>query len=372
MRYALCVMRFFMTKNKIILTICLASLFGLFAGVVGALIAKVYIFNEIPYLEPINLSSDNYSRSNLIIRGAKKVIVSQDIKVEEIINSTYNSIVGIFKKNADNYYQLNNEMESGLIITSDGWIIANALPENSKNEDFIIITRSNEIYNIDKIIKDKMTSFDFIHVQGVKDFSVKSFSDIQEIKNGQLVMTASWKNENYLTSIAGRLNNSKLVKSSDSFSDELVLTNNFNETKDLILFNLNGQIVGLRDKNNIIRPITHFQSAIQSLLKNQKIQRPILGVYYINLSDIISKDIQYKKGAMIRKNNLGISIIKNSPADSAGLREGDIITTINNTELNKNNNLTYIIQNYSAEDSVTIEYLRNNEKKKIEVKLGAY
>ena len=92
-------------KSGLVLVIVLAVVFGMSAGVVGDLIARVYLLDNnynIPFYGEVNFSNGNYSGNNIIIRDAKKVVVEQDNKVEETINSVSDSLVGIYKKNTPN------------------------------------------------------------------------------------------------------------------------------------------------------------------------------------------------------------------------------------------------------------------------------
>lgn len=389
-------------KNGIILTIILAVIFGLAAGVVGQLIARSYISENIyiPFWGGVNLTDSNYSGANLIIRDAKKVVVEQNTKVIETINSINNSIVGIFSKNPlsesktkkpsgdsqedlefniNNYYKLNQEIGLGLIITSDGWIITNTFiaKANLKNilNDYVVITKDRKIYNIDKVIKDTITSFYFIHVAEVKDFPVKQFTETIKIESGQLALAINWEEKSLLTSIVGLKENSILLKFSDSFSDELILADNL---KGAVIFDLSGNIIGLAEREGKIRPTKHFIGAIESLLKNEDINRASLGVNYVDLSMLarenntlasLARD-KYKKGALIYKNLDGVGMIKDSAAELAGLQVGDIIIQIDNIEINKYNTLTDVIQSYLAGAKINIQYLRNGDKKEVEVELG--
>ncbi len=377
-------------KNGVILTIILAVIFGLAAGVVGQLITRSYISEDIyiPFWGGVNLTDNNYSGTNLIIRDAKKVIVEQNTKVIETINSVDNSIIGIFKKipsplkedeseelefDLDNYYKLNQEIGLGLIITSDGWIITNAFIVNVSLanilNDYVIITKDKKVYNIDKVVKDTITSFYFIHAEKAKDFPVRQFSAGSDISNGQLVLAIDWQGKSLLTSIVGLKENSVFLKFSDSFSDELILADNLSRA---IIFDLSGNVVGLTEREGRIRPTKHFIGAIKSLLKRKEINRGSLGVNYVDLS-VLAVDLaenKYKKGAFIYKNIDGIDIIKGSAADLAGLQTGDIIIQVDNIEINKVNTLTDVIQNYLAGEKVNIQYLREGAKKEVEVELG--
>jgi len=387
-------------KSGLIVVIILSTIFGLSAGVVGELLTRVYILENnynIPFFGEINFSDSNYNGSNLIIRDARKVIVEQNTKVTETINSVNSSLIGVFKKktlptvndksmetdnktvpkelNIDNYYRLNQEIGQGLIISSDGWIVTNSFieeanPQNAIN-DYVVITKDKKVYNIENFVQDPISSFSFIRVSGAKDLPVKQFAQDSEIKNGQLVIALNWEGYNLLSSIIFRQENSEILKFSDIMTDELVLANNLNEDfSSSIIFNLAGQVVGLVDRQEKIIPISYLQSAIRSLFKNKDIKRPSLGVNYLDLSSLAAVKNNLPKGALIYKNINGLDVIKDSPADRAGLKAGDIITFIDNIEIDKDNSLNYIIQNYLAGDKINIVYQRNGEIKEVEVILG--
>jgi len=373
-------------KNGIIPVIILAVVFGMASGGAGYLIARSYLLDyNIPFLSEINYSQGDYNGANLVIRDARKVIVEQDTKIIDTINSASNSIVGIFKKveanekiqgfSLDNYYQINQVDGQGLIITSDGWIITNfkiGFPEN-----YVVITKDKKIYSIDKIVSDSLTSFYFLHINAM-DLPVKRFAASNEINRGQLVATVSWDDLSWISRIADKEGEDKnLINSSDSFFDRLNLVDiPPEEFSNSVLFNLSGDIIGLINEQNKIEPIYHLDSAIISLLKYREIRRASLGVNYINLADLVKINLDESaqnnndKGAVIIKDNQGVAIEKGSTAQLAGLKEGDIIISIDNIEINKDNDLVDVIQQYLAGDKINIVFARNSIEEKIDVILG--
>jgi len=383
-------------KNGIIIVIVLAVVFGLAGGVVGELLARAYLLNSFysfPFFGEIDFS--NKEGTNLVIRGAKKVIVEQDTKVNEIIDSVSSSLVGIFKKhppqskassieevtkikkdfNLANYYQLNQAVGQGFIITSDGWIITSY--KTDKLTDYVVITNDGKIYDIDRVISDSLTSFYFLHVAQANDLPVRKFTLQNEIKNGRIVLAASWGGKSWLTrifdagSLIGSTGQVSLINSSDAFFSELGLTDDLPaEFRGSTLFNLAGEVVGLIDNQGRKVPINQLESAISSLLKNKEIKRASLGVNYIDLSRLLGEEAEHDKGAIIYKNAKGIAVVKKSVASLAGLKEGDIIISVEAVKIDKNNNLTDVIQQFIAGDKVNIVYLRDGEEKEVEVELG--
>jgi serine protease Do len=64
------------------------------------------------------------------------------------------------------------------------------------------------------------------------------------------------------------------------------------------------------------------------------------------------------------------NVIKGSSAEKAGLLKDDIITQLNDKKINSPEDLMEAVKSYKPEDNVKIDYLRNNKKKDLKVKLG--
>lgn len=376
-------------KLGLIKIIVIAALFGLLGGIGGEIISKSYVSDYIytPYLSEINLSGNN-NGSNLVIRDAKKIVIEQNEKAVETVKSGSGSIVGIFKKknpprdlkfNLNNFYQKDEELGEGFILTSDGWIAADfAFAQKDGQADiggYAVLAKDGKIYAIDKVVKDKLSDFYFIHIQA-SDLPVKEFAGKSDLTGGQLLLAVNWDGKSWLSAISSLNEKSdETVFSADAPADELVLAGKPSDAfNGSILFGLENKIAGFIDTKGNIIPISHFFSAINSLLKNKKISRPYLGVNYINLSLFISAapnaNDAYKKGALIYKNKQGIAVAKNSPAEKAGLKEGDVILSVNNIEINQDNSLAGLLQQFIAGDKIKIAYMRGTEKKEAEVVLG--
>jgi S1-C subfamily serine protease len=397
-------------KNNILLIVIIATVFGMASGIAGELTARTYLIDssyDIPFFGEINFSNGNYNGSSLIIRDAKKVVVEQDTKVVETINSASMSLVGIFKKSlpksekADNfnlsdYYQVNQEVGQGIIITSDGWIATSFLPaemeqasqeagragavgEENFLENYAVITKDGKVYAVDKIIRDKLAKFNFLHVE-TKDFSVRSFIGRGGIARGQSVVAVNWDGASWLSVISAMESDKDqaIVNSSDGISGEIFLVDEPSEKfNGSFLLNLAGEVAGLIDNQGKIMPASQFVAPIKSLLKNKEIKRASLGVNYVDLSGLVKAPVlnsvqesESNKGAVIYKNKQGAAIVKGGAADKAGLKEGDIIIAIDNIEINKDNKLNDAVGQHIAGDKVMIAYSRDGDKKEVEVVLG--
>jgi len=363
----------------------LIIIIGILSGLLGSVIAKQYIlknyFNNLPLVINSNLL-DNIEKENIEINKSGKTTVELDDKVYDITKNSINNMVGIYKKedsvvskdknfNINNYYKIKNYQGQGLIFTSDGWIITSLTIDNAKN--YIVIYGNNKIYEIDSIIKDKETGINYIHIKA-NNLPAKNYADWKEIKNGQIILAVNYKGENLVSYIADKeFLNTNAIYESDIINGTIkisdVISKNFLGSP---VYNLSGEIVGIVDNNSLIQPIVKLKSSILSILKYRQIKKPSLGIKYIDLSEIISKNTKEKihnngEGALIYKFN---GENNSNPAFLSGLLLGDIIISVDNILITQENRLENIIQNYVANDKVIIEILRGEKKSKIEVKLG--
>jgi serine protease Do len=75
-------------------------------------------------------------------------------------------------------------------------------------------------------------------------------------------------------------------------------------------------------------PVDIVKRVAQDLIEHGKVNRPWLGIQMTNVDEITAKSVKLPKvyGAMVQ------DIIKNSPADKAGIEQGDVIIEIDGEE----------------------------------------
>jgi len=377
--------KFFKEHNLAIIIITI-FIFSLGGGIIGGIATGAYLadpsFSFLPFGN-FDFSAGKYAGQGLVINNAKNVTVEQDIKIDETINSGRSSLIGIYKKkpapaslnnvfSLDNFYRINEPSGQGFVITSDGWI-ATSLAAVKNYDDYVVITEDKKIYEIDKMVADSSTKFNFIHVRA-RDLLVRKLAASEEIESGNLVVGVTWLGVSFVSSVAALGGSASLVESSDSFSQKIILQDKLPaEFKGATIFNLAGDALGLVNDSGEIEPISHLNGAIKSLFKNKTVARPSLGINYIDLTKLIEatgSSNLWQRGVIIYKDQKAVAVRKNSPAEASGLKEGDVITLVDGLELNKNNNLTDIIQNHLVGETVNLVISRQGEEKEIKIVLS--
>lgn len=120
--------------------------------------------------------------------------------------------------------------------------------------------------------------------------------------------------------------------------------------------------IGFAVPMNIIKPI------IESFKSTGGFEEATIGIYAYDKEVIPylnnSSNVNFEKGIYVAQ------ITKNGPADSTELKEGDIITNIDNIALNTMNDLRQYIYTKKPNDEVTLRVTRGKINKEIKIVLG--
>ncbi|NPB04653.1 MAG: Do family serine endopeptidase [Thermotogae bacterium] len=114
-------------------------------------------------------------------------------------------------------------------------------------------------------------------------------------------------------------------------------------------------------------PINIARKVSDQLIKEGKVSRGYLGIIMQNVDENLAKVLGLKKpeGVIITE------VVKGSPADKAGLQEGDVIVEVDGRKIKNALTLRTIIQSKMPGEKVRIKILRKGKSKIVTVKLGS-
>lgn len=143
------------------------------------------------------------------------------------------------------------------------------------------------------------------------------------------------------------------------------------------LVNLKGELIGIntailggRSGGNVgigfAIPSDMIINITEQLVENGRVERGQLGIEIQDIRPALVKafNLPDGQGALIS------GVVSLSPADKAGIKEGDIITRINGTTVTNSSNLKSIIGNLRMGSKVQMEYVRNGLIKKCVAEVG--
>lgn len=141
------------------------------------------------------------------------------------------------------------------------------------------------------------------------------------------------------------------------------------------LINIYGEVIGI---NRMIYsksggymgigfaiPMNTAKSILAQLQKNKKVKRGYLGVSIIPISDEDAKQIGLEKneGAFVGE------VLSGSPAESGGIRVGDVIVQINSKNIYNIKDLFQALEEAAIGDNVEVSIWRGGELKKLYIKI---
>jgi len=287
---------------------------------------------------------------------------------------------------------------TGVIISKEGVVITNrhVVPKGTKSVTIILSdgTSLDDVEVIGRTADSDPLDIAFLKINDTKgkDLTVAQIGDSSAMEVGDRVIAignALGQFENTVTSgiLSGYGRDIEASDGSGSLASTESLQNLF-QTDAAInpgnsggpLMNLTGEVIGINvavaDGQSIgfAIPINDIKGLIASVQKNGKLERPYVGVRYISLTDDVAYyyNLDTKRGAYISPNNNGQkSIIANSPADKAGLKEKDIIIKINDVSIDEKNSLVSVLGKYPVGETVKLTIIRDGKEQKKDVKLEA-
>lgn len=112
-------------------------------------------------------------------------------------------------------------------------------------------------------------------------------------------------------------------------------------------------------------PVNTAKRDINDLKKYGRIRRPYLGLRYIMVDGALQKkmDLPVAYGALVvRESERDGAVIDGSPAAKAGIREKDIVLTMNGRKLDADHPIQDILENLDVGTEITFTILRNGKE----------
>ncbi len=319
------------------------------------------------------------NESQLISNIAKTVgpsVVSIDTTSQAVAQSPFGPVS-----------TLQQSAGTGIIISSNGYIVTNrhVVPAGTKTVN-ITLADGTRFKNVEVIGRSNTSSSLDVAFLKIGDTKGKKLvpaklGDSSEVRVGDKVVAignALGEFQNTVTSgiISGF---DRSVQAGDETGSESL--QNLFQTDAAInqgnsggpLVNINGEVIaintaiagGTAQNIGFAIPINDIRGLIDSILKTGAFEQPYLGVRYITLTPAVADKLKLDttKGAYILPSTNGqSSIMSGSPAEAAGLKEKDIITKVDDTVLDTDNNLTSVIGQHSVGDEVTLTIIRDGKE----------
>lgn len=261
---------------------------------------------------------------------------------------------------------------SGVIITNDGFIATNnhVIENASKIE---VVLNDKRSYVAELIGRDPETDLALLKIEE-NDLAFLPFGNSDAVKVGEWVIAVG--NPFNLTStvtagiVSAKGRNINLLRQNNEYAIE-----NFIQTDAAVnpgnsggaLVSTSGQLIGINTAiasqtgsyagYSFAVPVNIAKKVLDDLLKYGEVKRAILGV---RIQDITA-ELADEKGIKDIKGVYVPEVIKDGAGDKAGIKDGDIITKIDGTTVNKASELQEQISKYHPGDKITVNIIRKGE-----------
>ena len=267
---------------------------------------------------------------------------------------------------------------SGVIITADGYIVTNNhVIENS--EKVSVTLNDKREFQARVVGTDHSTDLALLKVDG-ENLPFISFGNSDAIKVGEWVLAVGNPFNISSTVTAGIVSakgrSMQIIEDNyriESFIQTDASVNRGNSGGALV--NLKGEMVGINTAivspsgGNVgisfAIPSSIVQKVVRDLIEYGAVQRAIIGVSITDITAELAKE----KGLDALTGVYVADINENSAAKEAGIEKGDVITKINDAQVNSPSELQEMVGRYRPGDKITVTVKRKDKVKQIEVTL---
>ena len=278
---------------------------------------------------------------------------------------------------------------SGFIFNPNGWILTNRHVVEGANQIQVVLadsrTFTGTVYGIDTLTDLAIVK---VNATGLPTAPLGTSADLQQ---GQLAIAIGnplGTFENTVTTgvISGLGRQITAGDVSQTSSEQL---NNLIQTDAAInpgnsggpLLNSAGEVIGVNTAVassaqgiGFAIPIDAAKEILAEALAGKQLTRPWIGVYYQPVTKQLATDkgLGVDHGALIGApaNGSSSGIVSGSPAASAGLKDGDIITAVDGQTVDTSHDLSTRIVTHAPGDRVVLTVQRGSSSIQVTLTLG--
>lgn len=363
----------------------------LVGSIIFILIGILCLYVYITY-QNIEIDDSNYTATKTQSTANAQTVESiqeNSQTIADVIEETNKKVVGISKlQNLGNtIFSKSQENELGLgtgfIVSENGYIISNAHVAGEKFSRCYVTLENGINYDGKVVWSDSNLDLAVVKIEA-KNLPCVVLGDSSKIRVGETVYAIGnpigYELRRTVTSgiISAKNRTIKIdEKDKSSYMTDLIQTdatiNPGNSGGPLIY--PNGDVIGINTVKissaegiGFAIPINIIKQIIQSYKDTGDFQEATIGIYAYD-----KEVIPYLNNAKVATFEKGIyvaQITPNGPADNTELKENDIITSIDNVEINTMNSLREYIFTKKPGDEVTLKVTKGKANKEVKIVLG--
>ncbi len=278
---------------------------------------------------------------------------------------------------------------TGMIVSADGYILTNKHVADGAKNFRVILDDGTTYNNVSLVGTDPLNDVAFLKIKDVSDLKPVTLGDSKTLSIGQQVIAIGNALGQYQNSVSSGIisgtGRSIIAGDGTSYGSYEQLTdmiqtdaaiNSGNSGGPLV--NAAGEVIGINTATSangesigFAIPISSIKGMLKSVLEHKTAERAYIGVSYISVTNDVKEtyELDTNYGAYLAESG---SVISGSPAEKAGLKQGDIITMINGVNIGKAGSLSTLIGEYTVGDTIEIKYRRDGQEYTTNITLESY
>jgi serine protease Do len=307
-----------------------------------------------------------------VVIETKKEIIDEESVVTKVVEKSAASVVTISTQDKD--------IGTGFVISNDGLIVTNKHVVVDTTATYKVVVGKNESVDVINIYRDPVNDLAILKINKNGLVPV-DLGDSDRLKVGQTVIAIgtalgefrSTVTKGVISGLGRGITAGEAGMESEKLDDVIQVDAAINPgNSGGPLFDSSGEVIGVNvavsqngQSIGFALPINLIKSSVDNFRNTGEFDRPYLGIAYKIVSKTASTANNIPVGAYVQ------TVANGSPAETAGLTSGDVITEIDGQKITEDEAILIakIVNQKKIGDNLAIKYVRNNTESTIEVKL---
>jgi Do/DeqQ family serine protease len=372
-----------MSAKKVLGSVLIAVLGGLTAVLLYSLIENkepAVIVQELPAARYINLpAAESAAPTDFVMAAEEAVHAVVHVKTKALSTGSGNPLYDWFFGYGSTTPTPVVGYGSGVIITSNGYIVTNNhVIEGS--QEIEVTLNDKKAYDAELIGRDPSTDLAVLKIKR-DNLPFLRYGNSDALRLGEWVLAIG--NPYNLTSTVTAGIISAKARNINIQADQMAIES-FIQTDAAVnpgnsggaLVNTRGELVGINAAIASPRtgtftgysfaiPVSIVEKVVTDIIEFGTVQRAILGVTIADITDEVAKEykIETMQGVLVT------ALRDDGAASAAGMKQNDIITTINGVKVNSPSELQEQVSRYRPNDRISVTALRNDKEIQFDVVL---
>ena len=265
---------------------------------------------------------------------------------------------------------------SGFIISKDGYVVTNN-HVIAEADEITVVLQDDTRLTAELVGRDPKTDIAVLKVKPEKDLPAVPFGSSDRARVGDWVVAIGNPFGLGGTVTAGIISARGRDINSGPYDDFIQTDSSINRgNSGGPMFNLKGEVIGINAAIfspsggsvgiGFAIPASTAQPVIEQLIKSGAVKRGWLGVHIQGVTDEIAETLGLEKaeGALVA------SVIKDSPAEAAKIKSGDVILSFDGKSVTEMRSLPKIVAETPVDQESKVIVWRDGAKKSLRVVVG--